>query len=300
VGYSQKSCTETCNDPELGGNAVCRNDIMQTIDTYDDFASVIASSILLGSPNNPPTSIAHFCGYGVNNFPFANMAAAFAYQLYVALPTPHYVVDNYCYYHPAASGVSPATCDTTFNFPPSQRVCSCAIASCVDTGAFPLPQYRRLEEAGDQEGAVMEALAVEAPAAAAAAAAVGDLQATTHTADAALEQQDNAQLLDGAALELSSVMKSALDAVETLSWEVRAAAAAAAVLVALLCARAVTGLFYAGASKAAPPERLSKIAIKDSPSKASRRSNFLRNAGPSTPTSTQLHIDAPISVSPVM
>ena len=148
VGYSQKSCTETCNDPELGGNAVCHNEIMQTIDTYDDFASVIASAILLGSPNNPPTSIAHFCGYGVNNFPFANMAAAFAYQQYVALPTPHYIVDNYCYYQPAASGVSPATCDTQLMFQPSQRVCSCAIADCVDTGAFPLPHYRRLEAAG--------------------------------------------------------------------------------------------------------------------------------------------------------
>jgi hypothetical protein len=206
-------------------------------------------------------------------------------------------VDNYCYYHPAASGVSPATCDSQFLYPPSQRVCSCAFANCVDTGAFPLPHFRRLEAVSEEEGAVVEVPAVTVP------AAVGveekGEQTASYAPDAVLKH-DGAELLGGAALELSAVMKAALDAAEAMRWEARAAVAAIAVLAALLCARAVASHFYAGVAKAAPLQRLTKIAIVDSPSKASRRSNFLRSAGPSTPPPTQLHIDAPISVSPVV
>jgi hypothetical protein len=137
----------------------------------------------------------------------------------------------------------------------------------VDTGAFPLPHYRRLEAVSEEEGA-----AVEVPA----ATVVEEERAASHAADAALEQ-DSVEILGGVGVELSAVMKAALDAAEALSWEARAAAAAIAVLAALLCARAVASFVYAGAAKAAPLEQLTKIAIVDSPSKASRRSNFLRS-----------------------
>ena len=153
VGYSEKSCTETCNDPELGGQAVCRNDIMQTINTSEDFDAMLSSYIMLGSPNNPPGNTTAFCDWGVNLWPFATQAAAFAYQQYVALPTPHYIINNYCWYQPDNfPAYPPATCDTQYTAPPSQRFCSCAIANCVDTGAFPEPHYRRLEgEEQEQE-----------------------------------------------------------------------------------------------------------------------------------------------------
>jgi hypothetical protein len=73
-------------------------------------------------------------------------------------------------------------------------------------------------------------------------------------------------------------------------------------LLVLLCVRATVALSYATAAKPAPVQGLTKIAIVDSPSKASRRSNYLRSssAGASTPPPAQLHINTPVSVSPVM
>jgi hypothetical protein len=139
-------------------------------------------------------------------------------------------------------------------FPPSQRVCSCAIADCVDTGAFPLPHYRRLEAAVEEEQGVAVAV-VEAP-----AVATEEVQAAT---------------LASAALELPAALKAVLESVEALSWEARVAAAGAVMLLVLLCVRAAVALSYASVSKPAPVQELTKIAIVDSPSKASRRSNFL-------------------------
>ena len=151
IGFSEKSCTETCADPEVGAGAVCENSIINSIDTLEDFSSMLTSALLLASGGSSPSSVATFCKGGVNTFPFANSPAAFAYQEYVADPTPHYVANNYCYYRPAAQGVSTDTCDTKYLYPPSQRMCSCRVASCVDNGAYPLPNYRRLEGAAEEE-----------------------------------------------------------------------------------------------------------------------------------------------------
>jgi hypothetical protein len=279
---------------------VCHNDIMQTIDTYDDFAGVVASSILLGSPNNPPTSIAAFCNYGVNMFPFATMAAAFAYQQYVPLPTPHYVINNYCYYHPASSGVSPATCDTTFTMPPSQRFCSCSIADCVDTGAFPLPNYRRrLEGEGAETAAAEEQVST----------AVVPVQEEARNRQSeerasAIEVEEEILVAGGVALVVKNLLTRAT---QLLGWESESAimvAAAVAVLVLLVCAAMVAGsLLHRSPSKAAlagaaEEPTLTKIAIVDSPAKSKRSSypthNSRRPQAPSPVSAAAPQSDSPL------
>jgi hypothetical protein len=152
VGYSQTSCTQVCADTELdpAGQGVCRNEILATINNPAAFEGALSSSILLGSPNNPPTSSAQFCGGGVNYFTFATAPAMFAYQRYIASPTPHFVVDYYCYYPSNMTG----DCNTVYNTPPSMRMCACSIASCVDNGSYGVPHYRRalLGESEEEQG----------------------------------------------------------------------------------------------------------------------------------------------------
>jgi len=240
IGFSEKSCTETCADPEVGTGAVCENNIINTIDTLEDFSSMLTSALLLASGGSSPSSVATFCKGGVNTFPFANSPAAFAYQEYVADPTPHYVANNYCYYRPAAQGVSTDTCDTKYLYPPSQRMCSCRVASCVDSGAYPLPNYRRLEgveeeeEVEDADNWEEEDLFVETT--------TEVVDPALPVATASVTEEKVEVLITAVAVESASVPASAATALQALLSEVPVQyqiAGAAAVVLALLCAVAL-------------------------------------------------------------
>eukprot|EP00286_Rhodomonas_abbreviata_P019085 CAMPEP_0181309950 /NCGR_PEP_ID=MMETSP1101-20121128/12303_1 /TAXON_ID=46948 /ORGANISM="Rhodomonas abbreviata, Strain Caron Lab Isolate" /LENGTH=340 /DNA_ID=CAMNT_0023416501 /DNA_START=69 /DNA_END=1091 /DNA_ORIENTATION=+ len=131
VGYSEQSCTQTCSNPEVGGT--CSMEFLQLIDNRAAFDAMVAEAFMLGETTQP-TSTALFCGGGVNPWTFAGSPAAFAYQVYVPLPSPHFEVDHYCNY-PDATGLPPTfltgDCDTTYTAPPSQRFCPCAIPDCT-------------------------------------------------------------------------------------------------------------------------------------------------------------------------
>uniref|UniRef100_A0A7S3M5Z0 Uncharacterized protein n=1 Tax=Spumella elongata TaxID=89044 RepID=A0A7S3M5Z0_9STRA len=233
IGFSEKSCTETCSDPEVNG--VCENEIIKTIDTLPDFSNMLTTATLLGSGGSSPSSVATFCSGGVNNFPFANSPAAFAYQQYVPLPTPHYVVSNYCYYRPAVQGPTTDTCDTKYMVPPSQRICACSIASCVDNGAYPMPNYRRLEGVEEEEN---QSVGVSAAEALDTALTV----ATDSVAEAKVEVLTTTAAVETAAVESASDPAPAVTSLQALLSEVPVQyqiAGAAAVVLALLCAVAL-------------------------------------------------------------
>eukprot|EP00598_Pedospumella_elongata_P007630 CAMPEP_0184974474 /NCGR_PEP_ID=MMETSP1098-20130426/5974_1 /TAXON_ID=89044 /ORGANISM="Spumella elongata, Strain CCAP 955/1" /LENGTH=804 /DNA_ID=CAMNT_0027497079 /DNA_START=129 /DNA_END=2543 /DNA_ORIENTATION=+ len=233
IGYSEKSCTETCSDPEVNG--VCENEIIKTIDTLPDFSNMLTTATLLGSGGSSPSSVATFCSGGVNNFPFANSPAAFAYQQYVPLPTPHYVVSNYCYYRPAVQGPTTDTCDTKYMVPPSQRICACSIASCVDNGAYPMPNYRRLEGVEEEEN---QSVGVSAAEALDTALTV----ATDSVAEAKVEVLTTTAAVETAAVESASDPAPAVTSLQALLSEVPVQyqiAGAAAMVLALLCAVAL-------------------------------------------------------------
>jgi hypothetical protein len=145
----------------------------------------------------------------------------FAYQRYIASPTPHFVVDYYCYYPSNMTG----NCNTVYNTPPSMRMCACSIASCVDNGSYGVPHYRRalLGESEEQGQSVSEVEYVQSELMARGAKVAAVRAAETAAEEAVVEdvmQEEDSVL---------SYMTAVVGAVATASFVAAAAAANTAV-----------------------------------------------------------------------
>jgi len=138
LGYSTESCTQTCQNTEIGGT--CSEEFLANINSVAAFEQMVSEAFMLGQTTQPGSAAA-FCGGGVNPWLFAGAPAAFAYQTYVQVNgVATLVVSYYCNFNdanslPTSPTGTPAAitgdCDTRYYSPPSQRFCPCAIPDCT-------------------------------------------------------------------------------------------------------------------------------------------------------------------------